>query len=102
MSPDNEYVVLVAYVFTLGIDMCNFLAIWAVLSILLNTVDNQLQYVQALQHICNTHYQMCTQEAMEHLEQQGTEIQDNTVFLIEFQVQKKKRSCSLSLMIYNT
>ena len=68
MSPDNEYVVLVTYAFTLGIDMCNFPVIWAVLSILLNTVDSQSQYVQALQHIYNTHYQTCTQEAMEHLE----------------------------------
>ena len=56
MSPDNEYVVLVTYAFTLGIVMCNFLAIWAVLSILLHTVDSQLQQVQALQHIYNTYY----------------------------------------------
>ena len=39
MSPDSEYVMLVAYSFTLGIDMCNFPNIWAVLSILLDTVD---------------------------------------------------------------
>ena len=56
--------------------MCNFPAIWDVLSILLNAVDSQLHYAQALQHIYNTHYQMCTPGAMEHLEQQATEIQD--------------------------
>ena len=39
MSPDSEYVILVTYSFTLGIDMCNFPNIWAVLSILLDTVD---------------------------------------------------------------
>ena len=39
MSPDSEYVILVTYSFTLGIDMCNFLNIWAVLSILLYTSD---------------------------------------------------------------
>ena len=39
MSPDSEYVILVAYSYTLGIDMCNFPNIWAVLSILLDTVD---------------------------------------------------------------
>ena len=43
MSPDNEYIVLVMYSFTLSIEMCNFLAIWTVLSILLDTVDSQLQ-----------------------------------------------------------
>ena len=56
--------------------MCNFLTIWAVLSVLLNTVDSQLQYVQALQHIYNTHYETCTPEAMEHLEQQSMDIRD--------------------------
>ena len=40
------------------------------------TVDSQLQHVQALQHIYNTHYETCTQEAMEQLEQQAAEIED--------------------------
>ena len=34
MSPDSEYITLIAYAVTLGIDLCNFLAIWAVFSIL--------------------------------------------------------------------
>ena len=34
MSPDSEYVSLIIYATKLGIDLCNFLAIWAVLSIL--------------------------------------------------------------------
>ena len=74
MSPDSEYVVLVAYSFTLSIDMCNFPNIWAVLSILLDTVDRQLQYIQDLQYIYNKHYETCTDEAMEQLEQQCIEI----------------------------
>ena len=37
MSPDNEYVSLIMYAITIKIDLCNFLAIWAVLSILLDT-----------------------------------------------------------------
>ena len=36
MSPDNEYVSLIMYAITIEIDLCNFLAIWAVLSILLD------------------------------------------------------------------
>ena len=35
MSPDNEYVSLIMYAITIGIDLSNFPAIWAVLSILL-------------------------------------------------------------------
>ena len=34
MSPNCEYITLIAYATTLEIDLCNFLAIWAVLSIL--------------------------------------------------------------------
>ena len=48
MSPDNEYITLIAYTITLGIDLCNFPAIWAVLSILLDTMSSDLQYVQCL------------------------------------------------------
>ena len=70
MSPDSEYVILVTYSFTLGIDMCNFPNIWAVLSILLDRSDRQLQYVQNLQHIYNEHYRTCTDEVMIQLERQ--------------------------------
>ena len=37
MSPDNEYVSLIMYANTIEIDLCNFPAIWVVLSILLDT-----------------------------------------------------------------
>ena len=37
MSPDSEYTSLIMYTTKLEIDLCNFLAIWAVLSILLDT-----------------------------------------------------------------
>ena len=37
MSPDSEYITLISYATNLEIDLCNFLAIWAVLSILLDT-----------------------------------------------------------------
>ena len=36
MSPDSEYVSLIMYATRIEIDLCNFLAIWAVLSILLD------------------------------------------------------------------
>ena len=43
MSPDSEYVSLIMYTTKLEIDLGNFLAIWAVLSILLGTQNNELQ-----------------------------------------------------------
>ena len=49
MSPDSEYVTLIMYATKLEIDLCNFPAIWAVISILLDTKSNDLQYVQCLQ-----------------------------------------------------
>ena len=37
MSPDSKYISLIMYTTKCEIDLCNFLAIWAVLSILLDT-----------------------------------------------------------------
>ena len=76
MSPDSEYITLIAYAITLGIDLCNFLAIWAVLSILLDTMSSDLQYVQCLQQVVNNYYETHTQDAMIKLEQQAMKIQD--------------------------
>ena len=76
MLPDSEYITLIMYATTLDIDLCNFLAIWAVLSILLDTMSSDLQYVQCLQQVVNDYYNTCTQEAMTKLEQQAIKIQD--------------------------
>ena len=58
-SPDSEYITLISYATKLEIDLCNFPAIWAVLSILLDTMSSDLQYVQSLQQVfkdyCDTH-----------------------------------------------
>ena len=74
MSPDSEYITLISYAVKLEIDLCNFPAIWAVLSILLNTKSNDLQYVQNLQQVVNNYYKTCTMEAMSQLEQQVSKI----------------------------
>ena len=76
MSPDSEYITLIAYVTTLEIDLCNFPAIWAVLSILLDTMSSDLQYVQCLQQVFNDYYDTHTQNVMTKLEQQAIKIQD--------------------------
>ena len=56
MSPDSKYMSLITYATKLEIDLCNFLAIWAVLSILLDTKSNELQYVKTLQQVVNDYY----------------------------------------------
>ena len=56
MLPDSEYISLIMYVTKLEIDLCNFLAIWAVLSILLDTQSNKLQHVKNLQQVVNDYY----------------------------------------------
>ena len=61
MSPDSEYITLITYATTLEIVLCNFLAIWAVVSILLDTMSSDLQYVQCLQQVVNNYYNTHTQ-----------------------------------------
>ena len=100
MSPDSEYISLIMYATKLEIDLCNFPAIWAVLSILLDTQSNELQYVKNLQQVVDNYYSKCPTEVMSRLEHQITDIMnamydsvtnDNLIAfqitLIEFQVQ---------------
>ena len=56
MSPDSEYVSLIMYTTKLVIDLGNFPAIWAVLSILLDTQSNELQYIKNLQQVVSDYY----------------------------------------------
>ena len=72
MSPDNEYVSLIMYAITIEIDLCNFPAIWAVLSILLNTQSNTLQHVKSLQQVMNNYYNKHPTDIMSRLEHQAS------------------------------
>ena len=72
MSPDNEYVSLIMYATTIEIDLCNFLAIWAVLSILLDTQSNTLQHVKSFQQVVNNYYDKHPTDMMSELEQQAS------------------------------
>ena len=74
MSPDSEYISLIMYATKLQIHSCNFLAIWAVLSILLDTQNNESQYVKNLQQVVNDYYNKCLTEVMSRLEHQITDI----------------------------
>ena len=71
MSPDSEYISLIMYATTLEID---FPAIWAVLSILLDTQSNELQYVKTLLQVVDDYYDRCPMEVMSRLEHQITDI----------------------------
>ena len=77
MSPDSKYISLIMYATKL--DLCNFPAIWAVLSILLDTQSNELQYVKNLQQVVNDYYDKCPTEVMSRLEHQTTDIM-NTMY----------------------
>ena len=74
MSPDSKYISLITYATKIEIDLCNFLAIWAVLSILLDTKSNELQYIKNLQQVVNDYYEKCPTEVMSRLEQQSAEM----------------------------
>ena len=74
MSPDSEYISLIMYATKLEIDLCNFSAIWAVLSILLDTQSNELQYVKKLQQVVDDYYDKWPMEVMSRLEHQITDI----------------------------
>ena len=72
MSPDNEYVSLIMYANTIEIDLRNFLAIWTVLSILLDTQSNTLQHVKSFQQVVNNYYDNRPTDVMSELEQQAS------------------------------
>ena len=74
MSPDSEYVSLIMYATKIEIDLCNFPAIWAVLSILLDTQSNELQHVKNLQQVVDNYYDKHPMEVMSRLEHQITDI----------------------------
>ena len=74
MSPDSEYTSLIMYTTKLEIDLCNFPAIWAVLSILLDTQSNKSQYVKNLQQVVDDYYDKCPTKVMSRLKHQITDI----------------------------
>ena len=74
MSPDSKYVSLIMYATEIEIDLCNFPAIWAVLSILLDTQSNKLQHAKNLQQVVDHYYDKHPMEVMSRLEHQTNDI----------------------------
>ena len=74
MSPDSKYVSLIMYATKIEIDLCNFPAIWAVLSIPLDIQNNKLQHVKNLQQVVDHYYEKHPTEVMSRLEHQTNDI----------------------------
>ena len=75
MSSDNEYVALLKYATHLNVDLSVFPTLWAVLSILLDTQDSNLEYVKFVQEY-NRYYADKFRKYMVNLEMKSIEIQN--------------------------
>ena len=73
---NNEYVALLKYTICLNIDLSMFPTVWAVLSILLDTQDGNLEYVQLLQEEYNGYYKSKSRKYIEKFEKKSIEIQN--------------------------
>ena len=76
MSLDTEYVTLLKYAIHLNIDLNTFPTVWAVLSILLDTQDGNLEYVKLLQEEYNRYFESKSRKYMEKLEKKSIAIQN--------------------------
>ena len=76
MSLDNEYVALLKYAICLNIDISMFPTVWAVLSILLDIQDGNLEYVKLLWEEYNRYYESRSRKYMEKLEKKSKAIQN--------------------------
>ena len=74
MSLDNEYVALLKYAIHLNIDINTFPTVWAVLSILLDTQDGNLEYIKLLQEEYKRYYESRFRKCMEKLEKKSIAI----------------------------
>ena len=76
MSSDNEYVALLKFAIHLNIDLSMFPAVWAVLSIFLDTQDGNLEYAKLLQEEYKRYYECKWRKYIENLEKKSIEIQN--------------------------
>ena len=79
MSPDSEYVSLIMYATKIEIDLCNIPAIWAVLSILLDTQSTNYSMSKICKKVVDDYYDKCPYEVMSRLGHQITDIM-NTMY----------------------
>ena len=77
MSLDNEYVALLKYAIHLNVDLSMFPTLWAVLSILLDTQDCNLEHVKFLQEEYNRYYTDKSRKYVVNLEKKLIQIQNH-------------------------
>ena len=77
MVPDNEYAAVLKYTIHLNIDISIFPTVWAVLCILLDTQDGNLEYIKFLQEEYNRYYESRSRKYMEKLEKKSIAIQNH-------------------------
>ena len=90
MSPDNEYITLLNHAICLHIDISMFLT---VLSILLDTQDNKLEYVKFLQEEYNRYYEQRTREYMDKLEAKSIAIWTHMYDSVEYDSDRVSDYC---------
>ena len=72
-SSDNEYVTLLKYAICLNVDLSMFPTLWTVLSILLDTQDDNLEYIKLLQEEYNRYYADKSRKYVVNLEMKSIE-----------------------------
>ena len=75
-SHNSEFVILVKHALQTNADITEFPTIWAVLSILLDTQNSPLEYVQYFQHTYNRYYKVKPDKHLEKLETKCIVIQN--------------------------
>ena len=81
MSPDNEYIALLKYAIHLNIDLSMFPTVWAVLFILLDTQDGNIEYVKLLQEEYNGYFERKLRKYIVNLDKKSIEIQNHMQWL---------------------
>ena len=76
MSSVYEYVAMLKCAICLNVDLSTFPTLWAVLCILLDTQDSNLEYIKFLQEEYNRYYADKSRKYMVNLETKSIEIQN--------------------------
>ena len=77
MTSDSEFIALVYHAIQLALDLTTYSNIWAVFSILLETQDVNMSYVQVMQDYYNQCYNTRTEEYMVALEKAAEQLKNN-------------------------
>ena len=77
MTSDSEFVAFINHAIQLALDLTTYPNIWAVLSILLETQDVNMSYIQVMHDYYNQCYNTRTEEYMVALEKAAEQLKNN-------------------------